>query len=137
MGGVRTYRPHGPDERNVVTPRARRVLYVPVRAAHGPVGVMGVAAVRATDFSADERRLLTTFAEPGRARHRSCPADRGGDACHRCLKRRTRLNPHSLAAVSHDLRTPLASIKAAATSLLQEEVPWDQETRREFLHGDR
>ena len=29
-----------------------------------------------------------------------------------------------LAAVSHDLRTPLASIKAAATSLLQHDVEW-------------
>ena len=38
-----------------------------------------------------------------------------------------------LAAVSHDLRTPLASIKAAATSLLQSDVEWSVETRTEFL----
>src|SRR5262249_40952864 len=36
-------------------------------------------------------------------------------------------------AVSHDLRTPLASIKASATSLLQSDVAWDAEQRREFL----
>jgi two-component system, OmpR family, sensor histidine kinase KdpD len=39
-----------------------------------------------------------------------------------------------LAAVSHDLRTPLASIKAAATSLLQPDVTWPRATEDEFLH---
>ena len=34
--------------------------------------------------------------------------------------------------MSHDLRTPLASIKASATSLLQSDVAWDAEQRREF-----
>lgn len=37
-----------------------------------------------------------------------------------------------LSSVSHDLRTPLASIKAAASSLLQEDVQWDEEARRGF-----
>jgi two-component system sensor histidine kinase KdpD len=37
-----------------------------------------------------------------------------------------------LAAVSHDLRTPLASIKAAATSLLSPEVDWDQAQAKGF-----
>ena len=38
-----------------------------------------------------------------------------------------------LRAVSHDLRTPLASIKASATSLLQEDVDWTPNARHEFL----
>jgi two-component system sensor histidine kinase KdpD len=38
-----------------------------------------------------------------------------------------------LAAVSHDLRTPLASIKASVTSLLQRDVAWTPEATREFL----
>lgn len=37
-----------------------------------------------------------------------------------------------LSSVSHDLRTPLTSIKAAASSLLQEDVQWDDEVRRGF-----
>jgi two-component system sensor histidine kinase KdpD len=37
-----------------------------------------------------------------------------------------------LAAVSHDLRTPLASIKACASSLLSTEVTWDPEAARSF-----
>jgi two-component system, OmpR family, sensor histidine kinase KdpD len=38
-----------------------------------------------------------------------------------------------LAAVSHDLRTPLSSIKAAATSLLQEDIDWTPQATRELL----
>jgi two-component system sensor histidine kinase KdpD len=38
-----------------------------------------------------------------------------------------------LAAVSHDLRTPLASIKASVTSLLQRDVAWTPEATHEFL----
>jgi two-component system sensor histidine kinase KdpD len=38
-----------------------------------------------------------------------------------------------LAAVSHDLRTPLASIKASVTSLLQRDVVWTPEATTEFL----
>lgn len=38
-----------------------------------------------------------------------------------------------LTAVSHDLRTPLTIIKAAVSGLLQEDIPWDEEARREIL----
>ena len=44
-----------------------------------------------------------------------------------------RLRTAILRAVSHDLRTPLASIKASSTSLLQEDIEWSAETRREFV----
>jgi two-component system sensor histidine kinase KdpD len=37
-----------------------------------------------------------------------------------------------LSSISHDLRTPLASIKASASSLLQEDVQWNDEERRSF-----
>jgi two-component system, OmpR family, sensor histidine kinase KdpD len=38
-----------------------------------------------------------------------------------------------LSAVSHDLRTPISAIKASVTSLLQQDVQWTPEARREFL----
>jgi two-component system, OmpR family, sensor histidine kinase KdpD len=38
-----------------------------------------------------------------------------------------------LSAVSHDLRTPIAAIKASVTSLLQRDVAWTPEAQREFL----
>lgn len=48
------------------------------------------------------------------------------------LQRTDELRAALLSSVSHDLRTPLASIKAAASSLLQEDVQWDEEARRGF-----
>ncbi len=44
----------------------------------------------------------------------------------------TELRNALLAAVSHDLRTPLASIKASVTSLLAEDVEWPADVAREF-----
>ena len=38
-----------------------------------------------------------------------------------------------LSAVSHDLRTPISAIKASVSSLLQDDVEWTAEARREFL----
>jgi two-component system sensor histidine kinase KdpD len=47
-----------------------------------------------------------------------------------------------LRAVSHDLRTPLAAIKAAASSLAQDDVDWPPDARNDFVativeEGDR
>jgi two-component system sensor histidine kinase KdpD len=48
------------------------------------------------------------------------------------LQRTDALRAALLSSISHDLRTPLASIKAAASSLLQEDVQWNDEERRSF-----
>ena len=42
-----------------------------------------------------------------------------------------------LQAVSHDLRTPLAGIKASASSLRQPDIDWSDEDRDEFLRTSR
>ena len=51
------------------------------------------------------------------------------------LQRTDALRAALLSSVSHDLRTPLASIKAAASSLLQKDVQWDDEARRSFARS--
>jgi two-component system sensor histidine kinase KdpD len=48
------------------------------------------------------------------------------------LQRTDALRTALLSSISHDLRTPLASIKASASSLLQEDVQWSDEERRSF-----
>jgi len=48
------------------------------------------------------------------------------------LRRTDALRAALLSSISHDLRTPLASIKASASSLLQEDVQWNDEERRSF-----
>jgi two-component system sensor histidine kinase KdpD len=44
-----------------------------------------------------------------------------------------RMRTALLAAVSHDLRTPLASVKASVSSLRQTDVNWSEEDRAELL----
>lgn len=49
------------------------------------------------------------------------------------LTRVDELRTALLRAVSHDLRTPLAGIKAAVSGLLQDDVEWNEADRREML----
>ena len=129
----RTFRPHGPGSgKGYAQPRDRRVLYLPVRTARRPVGVMGVTAGYTANFTDEERRLLATFAnQAALAIDRARLIEEATRAA--ALEEADHLKSALLAAVSHDLRTPLASIKASATSLLQEDIVWNAATQREFL----
>ncbi|MEZ4572924.1 MAG: histidine kinase dimerization/phospho-acceptor domain-containing protein [Thermomicrobiales bacterium] len=51
------------------------------------------------------------------------------------LTRTDELRSALLSAVSHDLRTPLASIKASATTLMQSDVDWDDGDRQDLLQA--
>ncbi|WP_424211388.1 DUF4118 domain-containing protein [Streptomyces sp. BI20] len=53
----------------------------------------------------------------------------------RRLAEGNRIRTALLAAVSHDLRTPLASIKASVSSLRSDDVEWSEEDRAELLAG--
>lgn len=49
------------------------------------------------------------------------------------LRQADRLKSDFLANVSHDLRTPLATIKASVSGLLEPDIDWDRESLRSFL----
>jgi two-component system, OmpR family, sensor histidine kinase KdpD len=51
------------------------------------------------------------------------------------LDRADRLKSALMSAVSHDLRTPLASIMASVTSLLEPDIQWGKETQQDFLQA--
>ncbi len=51
------------------------------------------------------------------------------------LRESDQLKDALLGSVTHDLRTPLASIKAAASSLLDNSVAWSEDDRRELLES--
>jgi K+-sensing histidine kinase KdpD len=48
-------------------------------------------------------------------------------------RRLERLQDDFVATISHELRTPLGFIKGYATTLLRDDISWDEETRKEFL----
>ncbi|MGY3204535.1 ATP-binding protein [Streptomyces sp. TE5632] len=83
---------------------------------------------------AEDRRVLGAFAAQAAAaldrRRLRAEADRA-----RTLAEGNRIRTALLAAVSHDLRTPLAGIKAAVSSLRSEDVDWSPEDRAELLEG--
>ncbi len=60
-------------------------------------------------------------------------AQQAGQA--RELAEGNRIRTALLAAVSHDLRTPLAAIKAAVSSLRSDDVAWSEEDEAELLEG--
>jgi two-component system sensor histidine kinase KdpD len=83
---------------------------------------------------ADDRRVLQAFVRQVDAaleHQRLAEQAAGADALAEADVLRTAI----LRAVSHDLRTPLSSIKAAATSLLQSDVEWSAADRRDFLRS--
>ena len=84
-----------------------------------------------SNLSAEDTRLLGAFVAQLRQaqEHLRLEAEAANAAE---LAEANSLRGALLAAVSHDLRTPLASIKAAATSLLSSEVNWDHDQAEGF-----
>lgn len=82
-------------------------------------------------FAAD-KRLLTRLAV---AAARAWEAQRLAEEASRAreLAEVDRLRSALLAAVGHDLRTPLAGVKVAVSSLRQPDIEWSEEERAEFL----
>jgi two-component system sensor histidine kinase KdpD len=123
--------------RNPGTPAAfaggADVLYVPVMTKDRIVGVLEVTGRPGRGvFRAEDQQTLTTFVDQAAlALERARLSQEAAQAS--ALIQSDELKSALLAAVSHDLRTPLASIKASATSLLDDSVEWDAETRRDFL----
>ena len=102
--------PRSPDEATVVLPLTDHETL----------------ALRGPGLTAEDREILSAFAaqlatalESDRLHAEAAEAD--------SLARANQLRSALLAAVSHDLRTPLASIKAASSSLLSEQLEFGPE----------
>ncbi len=109
------------------------VIYIPLRVGEHTVGILEVVgALRTRVVTEDELRLLGAFADiAALATDRERLLHQAADAA--ALKDADGLKSALLAAVSHDLRTPLASIKSSVSGLLDPGVVWDAVTRRELL----
>ena len=82
-------------------------------------------------LSAEDSRLLVAFVAQVRLAQERMRLESELSSAAEVAEANT-LRSALLAAVSHDLRTPLASIKAAVTSILSSEVTWQPEDVREF-----
>ncbi|WP_055533421.1 sensor histidine kinase, partial [Streptomyces graminilatus] len=99
-----------------------------------PVGDNLALALSGRVLPAADRRVLAAFAAQAAVvldrRRLQSQADEA-----RTLAEGNRIRTALLAAVSHDLRTPLAGIKAAVSSLRSDDVAWSEEDRAELLAG--
>lgn len=119
------YRPTG----TIATLRLARAA---IRRGNHELGTIRIGWSRHRRAGAREARLLDTVAgqlavaiERERLRTQATEAE--------ALRRSSELKSALLHAVSHDLRTPLSAILVAAGSLLQEDVAWSADDRRDFL----
>ncbi|MFJ1731687.1 DUF4118 domain-containing protein [Streptomyces sp. NPDC088254] len=99
-----------------------------------PVGDHMALALSGRVLPASDRRVLSAFAAQAavvldRQRLQS-EADQARE-----LAEGNRIRTALLAAVSHDLRTPLAGIKASVSSLRSDDVEWSEEDRADLLEA--
>lgn len=97
-----------------------------------PVGPEAVLALRGRPLPAADQRILTAFGvQVAVALDRDLLARQAAAA--KPAIEADRMRTALLAAVSHDLRTPLAAASAAVTSLGSPEISWNAEDRAELL----
>src|SRR5207244_5177209 len=110
---------------------------LPLQAPAAPVGVLGIRpADRHALDSPDQLHQLETFAnQPALAIERAHLADEAQQAQVRIETERLRNS--LLSSVSHDLRTPLATITGAATTIPESGSRLDAQTRQELLESVR
>jgi two-component system sensor histidine kinase KdpD len=112
-------------------------LYVPQLGSTGAVGVLGVRPADRHAFDAPERlhQLETFAAQTALALERARLAE---DAQAAQVRIETeRLRNSLLSSVSHDLRTPLAAITGAVTTILDDGARLTAATRQELLESVR
>jgi two-component system sensor histidine kinase KdpD len=87
-----------------------------------------------TALNADDRRLVSSFGNQLVAGLRARASQHDAKTAER-LTAVDELRIGLLRAVSHDLRTPLATIKASVSGLLSDDVEWPDAERSELLHA--
>lgn len=109
-----------------------RVKCVPLRAGGAALGVLALGASTGDNRLAEDRHFLDAYVrQAGMALERARLAE---DAKAQALRARTEeMRSSLLSTVSHDLRTPLAAITGASTTLLDASVRLSETQRNELL----
>ncbi len=112
-------------------------LYVPLVASRGPLGVLGFRPADGHPLATPEQlhQLETFVNQIALAVERARLADEAQDA--RVHIETERLRNSLLTSVSHDLRTPLATITGAATTMLESGTRLNSSTQQDLLESIR
>ena len=110
-----------------------RCLFVAVRTSRAPIGVVGILPLGdKRELGAPERRLLEAVGHQAAVAIERVALAADIDQA-RIGAERERMRSAMLTSVSHDLRTPLASIIGALSSLASYRDRYDEATREELL----
>ncbi len=126
---------HGPAGRDSDALPAARGLYLPLTAADRTVGVLGIVPTGESRLRDPiGRQLLATFCgQTALALQRVLLAQEAQSAE---LRARTEeLRSSLLSSVSHDLRTPLATITGSASTLLEQDEALPRAVRRDLAQA--
>jgi two-component system sensor histidine kinase KdpD len=93
-----------------------------------------VLALKGHTLTADDQRVLAAFGAQIGVAYRQWELAEAASAIEP-LAESERARTALLNAVSHDLRTPIASAKAAVSSLLAADITWSPADRDELLHS--
>ena len=115
------------DAETLVTTQYR---VLPLRTSHGPVGAIGISRI-GTPLTPEEERLLGALIDQAAVAIERIRLAAEMDAA-RLAAETERLRSALLSSLSHDLKTPLASITGAATSLRQYGELYDAVAREEL-----
>ena len=122
-----------PTGRGTDTLPGARWLFVPIRTSRSSIGVIGVQPLKdGTELSAADRRLLEAVGNQAAVAIERVTLAEDIDQA-RLGAERERLRSAMLTSVSHDLRTPLASIIGSLSSLRVYRDRYDEATREELL----
>ena len=119
------------------TSASARAVYVPLIGHRGPLGVVSIRPRQRDAFAipGSLRQLETFINQTALAVERARSADEAQEA--RVRAETERLRNALLTSVSHDLRTPLATITGAATTILESGAHLDHRTQQELLESVR
>jgi two-component system sensor histidine kinase KdpD len=108
-------------------------LFLPLRTARGPVGVVGLCSERAGPLlTQDQSRLLHALADQAALAIERVALARDVER-ERVAAATERLRSALLTSISHDLRTPLASILGCASSLETSRNALDEEAQETLI----
>ncbi len=115
-------------------PHPRTAMCVPITGNGDPLGVVLLEGWRSAEvFTASDLALVQMLVRLLAIAGERILLLREVKRSREVLDEASRLQQDIMVALSHDMRTPLASIKGYASALLLDEVQWDTRTVQEYL----